>query len=149
MIRMQDLGELGYGSLVTLTEWWDQKRIDEGKITKKDVLKKASTYGYLLPGGLATLTTAFGWMPALKPWDEHIAHGFIYDFPRFIKNVVGSMREEAGTRSSAAVREAQQILAQHRAGTARQLAAPGARVTGQLLAEPGQIPVMSEETLLV
>ena len=149
MIRMQDLGELGYGSLVTLTEWWDQKRIDEGKITKKDVLKKASTYGYLLPGGLATLTTAFGWMTALKPWDEHIAHGFIYDFPRFIKNVVGSMREEAGTSSSAAVREAQKILAQHRAGAARQLAAPGARVTGQLLADPGQIPVMSEETLLV
>jgi len=124
MIRMQDLGELGYGSLVTLTEWWDQKRIDDGKITKKDILKKASTYGYLLPGGLATLTTAFGWMPALKPWDEHIAHGFIYDFPRFIKNVVESMREEAGTRSSAAVREAQRILAQGRRQTAnRQLGA--------------------------
>lgn len=145
MIRMQDLGELGYGGLVTLTEWWDQKRIDEGTITKKDVFKKASTYGYLLPGGAALLTTAFGWVPALKPWDEHIAHGFIYDFPRFIKNVVNAMREE--TSSSAAVREANRILAQRRKQPA--LNPGGAKATGQLLAEPGVIPVMAEETILV
>lgn len=108
-IKMQDIGELAYGGLVTLTEWYDDKRIDEGKITKKDVLKKASFYGYLIPGGFCTLTSAFGWVRALKPWDEHIQHGFIYDFPRFIKNMVGAMRTERGS-SSAAVREAQRIL---------------------------------------
>lgn len=109
MIKMQDLGELGYGGLVTLTQWWDDKRIADGKITEKDVLKKASFYGYLIPGGLCTLTSAFGWVRVLKPWDEHISHGFIYDFPRFIKNIVGAMRETSTTQSSA-VREAQRVL---------------------------------------
>lgn len=115
-IKMQDLGELSYGGLVTLAEWWDDKRIEEGKITKKEVLKKASFYGYLIPGGFCTLTSAFGWIRALKPWDEHISHGFIYDFPRFIKNMVGAMRTEAGRGSeSAAVKEAQRILRQRQA----------------------------------
>lgn len=109
-LRMQDIGELGYGGLVTLAEWYDDKRINEGKITKKDVLKKASFYAYLLPGGFCTLTSAFGWVRALKPWDEHVSHGFIYDFPRFIKNMVGAMRTERS--SSAAVSEAQRILRQ-------------------------------------
>lgn len=111
MIKMQDLGELGYGGLVTLTKWWDDKRIDEGKITEKDVLKKASFYGYLIPGGLCTLTSGFGWVRALKPWDEHISHGFIYGFPGFIRDLVGSLREAGGRgSSSAAVQEANRIL---------------------------------------
>lgn len=114
MIKMQDLGELGYGGLVTLTQWWDDKRIEEGKITKKDVLKKASFYGYLLPGGLCTLTSAFGWVRALKPWDEHISHGFIYGFPGFIKDMVGAMRTERGA-GSAAVDEANRIVRQRQA----------------------------------
>ena len=122
MIKMQDIGELTYGGLVTLTEGYDDKRIDEGKITKKDVLKKASFYGYLIPGGVCTLTSAFGWWRALKPWDEHISHGFIYDFPRFLKNTVNSMREEtAKSSSSAAVNEAQRILRERTA--AKQLGA--------------------------
>lgn len=121
MIKMQDIGELGYGGLVTLSEWYDDKRIEEGKITKKDILKKISTYAYVLPGGLCTLTSAFGWIRALKPWDEHISHGFIYDFPRFLKNIVGAMKAEAGKgSSSAAVREAQRIL-ERRKTTSRQL----------------------------
>lgn len=113
-IKMHDIGELAYGGLVTLTEWYDDKRIDEGKITKKDVLKKASFYGYLIPGGLCTLTSAFGWVRALKPWDEHISHGFIYDFPRFLKNVVTSMKTERGSKSSA-VEQANKILRQQQA----------------------------------
>ena len=123
MIKMQDIGELGYGGLVTLAEWYDDKRIEEGKITKKDILKKISTYAYVLPGGLCTLTSAFGWVRALKPWDEHISHGFIYDFPRFLKNIVGAMREPAGKgSSSAAVREAERLLElQRRRSTSKQL----------------------------
>lgn len=116
MIKMQDIGELGYGGLVTLSTWWDDKRIEEGKLTKKDVLKKASFYAYLIPGGLCTLTSAFGWVKALKPWDEHISHGFIYGFPGFIKDMVDAMREETqgggSAARAAAVREANKILAE-------------------------------------
>ena len=120
MIKMQDIGELGYGGLVTLATWYDDKRITDGKITEKDIIKKMSTWAYLVPGGLATLTSAFGWVRALKPWDEHISHGFIYDFPRFIKDTVTAMRTESRSSSSAAVREAQRVLDQ-RQSTSRQL----------------------------
>ena len=123
MIKMQDIGELGYGGLVTLATWYDEKRITDGKITEKDIVKKMSTWAYLVPGGLATLTSAFGWVRALKPWDEHISHGFIYDFPRFIKDTVTAMRTEAGrSNSSAAVREAQRVLEQRQRTSSRQLA---------------------------
>ena len=47
MIRIQDFGEVAYGGAVTLTSWWDNKRIEEGKIGTKDVFKKASFYTYL------------------------------------------------------------------------------------------------------
>lgn len=109
-IRKEDTGELAYGGLVTATEWWDQKRIDEGKITEKDILKKYSTYAYVVPGGLATIFSAFGVWRRMERWNEHISHGFIYDFPRFLKNVVNAMREGGAGAKSAAVREAQRIL---------------------------------------
>ena len=123
MIKMQDIGELGYGGLVTLSEWYDQKRIDEGKLTNKDILKKVSLYAYLIPGGIATLTSAFGWWRGVKPWDEHISHGFIYDFPRFVKNMVDVMGEDTSRNAgdSAAVREAQRILAAKKQAEQRRL----------------------------
>jgi len=137
MIRMQDVGELGYGGLVTLSEWWDDKRIAEGKITKKDIFKKASLYTYLLPGALCTLTSAFGFWRQISPWDEHISHGFIYDFPRFIKNMVNTMGEGTERRrnpgSSDAVKEAQRILDENRR-LAKQLNR-GARETGRYPAD--------------
>jgi hypothetical protein len=111
-VRMEDLGELGYGGLVTLTEWWDDQRIADGKLTEKDFFKKASTYGYLVPGGICLVTSAFDLARPIKPWDEHISHGFIYDFPRFIRKAVKSFSEE-GTAKSAAVREAQRIARLH------------------------------------
>jgi len=113
MIRIEDFGEIAYGGAVTWSEWWDNKRIDEGKITNKDFFLKASTYTYLGVGLAATLMSVFGWMRQWERWSEHISHGFFYDLPRFAWNLSKSM-SAAGRRGSesAAVREAQRILQQ-------------------------------------
>jgi len=111
MIRIEDFGEIGYGGLVTLTEWWDNKRIDEGKIGKGDVFKKASFYTYLGVGLAATLMSVFGWMRRYERWSEHVSHGFLYDVPRFAYNLTKALG--AGGRKgsgSSAVNEAQKIL---------------------------------------
>lgn len=111
MIRMQDLGEIGYGGVVTLTEWWDDKRIEEGKIAQKDIWKKASFWSYLGIGLPAILMSAFGWWRGMETWAEHISHGFLYDMPRFLRNVVKAMGTESrGRTNSDAVRQAQEIL---------------------------------------
>jgi len=112
MIRMQDIGEITYGGAVTLTEWWDDRRIADGKIAKKDIWKKASFYTYLGIGLPATMMSAFGWWRNMEKWTEHISHGFLYDMPRFVYNIVKSMSTEShGRTNSEAVREAQNILA--------------------------------------
>jgi len=85
---MQDFGEIAYGGAVTLTEWWDDRRIADGKIGQTDLWKKASFYTYLGIGLPATLMSAFGWWRQMEKWTEHISHGFLYDMPRFIYNVV-------------------------------------------------------------
>ena len=116
MIRIEDFGEIGYGGLVTLTEWWDNKRIDEGKIGKGDVFKKASFYTYLGVGLAATLMSVFGWMRRYERWSEHVSHGFLYDVPRFAYNLTKALG--AGGRKgsgSSAVNEAQKILERTRA----------------------------------
>lgn len=127
MLRMQDFGEIAFGGVVTLTEWWDDKRIDEGKIASNEVWKKASFWTYLGIGLTATLMSAMGWWKRQELWTEHISHGFLYDVPRFIYGVVKSMGATAGRggSKSAAVREAQEIIARGQA--ARQLGA-GRRV---------------------
>jgi len=119
MIKLQDVGELGYGGLVTGLVAWDEKRIAEGKITEKDLVKKAGFWGYLVPGGLSLFANALGWMRRYEPWTERLSHGFIYGFPAFLKDVVDIYKEEvpgsAGAKSSPAVREAQKLLAQAQA----------------------------------
>ncbi len=108
-IRVEDMGELAYGGLVTASKWWDAQRMVDGKLTDKDILKKFSTYAYLVPGGAATIMSAFGTWRRYETWLEHVSHGFMYDFPGWLVNVIQSMQ---GTSSrSAAVREAQRILA--------------------------------------
>jgi len=113
MIRIEDFGEIGYGGAVTLTEWWDNKRISEGKIGTKDVFKKASFYTYLGVGLAATLMSVFGWMRRYERWSEHVSHGFLYDVPRFAYNLTKALGTTGrkGTESKA-VQEAQQILQQ-------------------------------------
>jgi len=111
MIRIEDFGEIGYGGAVTLTEWWDNKRIDQGKIGTKDVFKKASFYTYLGVGLAATLMSVFGWMRRYERWSEHVSHGFLYDLPRFAYSLTKALGT-SGKRGSEsfAVQEAQRIL---------------------------------------
>ena len=111
MIRIEDFGEIAYGGAVTLTEWWDNKRIDEGKIGAKDVFKKASFYTYLGVGLTATLMSVFGWMRRYERWEEHVSHGFLYDLPRFAYGLTKAL-SAGGKRGSdsSAVQEAQRIL---------------------------------------
>ena len=132
MIRIEDFGEIAYGGAVTLTEWWDNKRIDEGKIARKDVFRKASFYTYLGVGLAATLISTFGWMRRWERWSEHISHGFFYDLPRFAYTLSKSLGAESRSRSdSEAVRHSQRILQLRQATPQRapvQLGEP-ARVT--------------------
>lgn len=117
-IRMQDIGELAYGGLVTGAEWWDSNRITQGTLLDSEVFKKAGFYAYLVPGLFATLASAFGWWRRQELWVEHISHGFLYDVPRFLYKTVQSMgTTTAGRRTqSEAIRQAQQILAQRQRG---------------------------------
>lgn len=138
MIRMEDFGEIAYGGVVTLTEWWDNQRITEGKIAKKDILKKASFYTYLGVGLTATLSSAFGWWRTQEKWMEHISHGFLYDMPRFILNVVQSMGTASRSVQSDAVRQAQEILRQR-----QQL--PAGRAAGV----PQTTPAYGEELAII
>ncbi len=110
MIRTEDIGELAYGGLVTALKYFDSKRIAEGKLTDKAILKKMSTYGYLVPGAGATILSAFGSWRRYNTWLEHISHGFIYAFPGWLTNVVQTMSSNSNA-GSAAVREAQRIIA--------------------------------------
>ena len=122
MIKIEDFGEVAYGGAVTLTEWWDNKRIQDGKIATKDVLKKASFYTYLGVGLTATLISVFGWMERYERWAEKVSTGFLYDLPRFAYNLSKTLGAQGRGRGSesAAVREAQRILQQR--STQRQLA---------------------------
>jgi len=115
MIKIQDIGELLYGGAVTTTEWWDNKRIEEGKITTKDIFKKASFYTYLVIGLGATAMSVFGWMKRFEPWTEKISTGFFYDLPRFAYNLTKSVTADKGRTESAAVKEAQRIVSQRKA----------------------------------
>jgi len=121
MIRIEDFGEVAYGGAVTLTEWWDNKRIEEGKIATKDVFKKASFYTYLGVGLVATLMSVFGWMRRYERWTEKVSTGFLYDLPRFAYNMSKTLSAAGISKASgsAAVKEAQRILQQR--STHRQL----------------------------
>lgn len=120
-IRIEDFGEIAYGGAVTLATWWDNKRIGEGKIGTKDVLKKASFYTYLGVGLVATLMSVFGWMRRYEVWAEKISTGFMYDLPRNAYEMSKSLSAQGRGRTSdvAAVKEAQRILREQQ--TARQL----------------------------
>lgn len=149
MIRMQDLGEIGYGGAVTLTAWWDQRRIDDGRITKREILKKASFWTYLGVGIPVTLMSAFGWWRRWERWFEHMSHGFLYDMPRFIFSVVQDLREEETTTTtskSEAVKKAQEILNRKKAelsGRETKALKQGAEDV-----RPGEVPVTDYDEIL-
>lgn len=114
MLRMQDTGELVYGGLVMGAEWWDDKRIKEGKLLATATWKKFSTWTYLGIGLVATLMSAFGWMRRYESWAENISHGFIFYLPIFTRDVINSMGTTTTGRGGA-VAEAHKILAQRAA----------------------------------
>ncbi len=130
MFRVEDTGELFYGGLVTGAEFFDKKRVEDGRIADGDFWKKWSTYAYLAPGLTATGMSAFGWGRRWSVWAEHVSHGFLYALPGFLTDVVQSMQN--GTTASAAVREAQRLInTKGRTPAARQLAAAGGRSTAR------------------
>ena len=120
-IKVSDLGELGYGGLVTLTEWYDSSRIAKGTLEKKEILKKFSFYTYVVIGLGATVISFMNGLSEKKgkrgiapEWMEHISHGFIYDLPRQIFNNVQALKTPPGMSTtgadSNAVRQARAIL---------------------------------------
>jgi hypothetical protein len=117
MLKVQDTGELVYGGLVMGAQWWDEKRISEGKLLAKDVWKKYSTWSYLGIGLIATLMGVFGWMRRYESWTEKISTGFIFYLPIFARDVITNMSTTTAGRgtNSAAVAEANRILAAKKA----------------------------------
>lgn len=118
MLRVADVSELAYGGLVTGMAQWDKKRVEDGKIEEKELFKKASFYTYLIPGLFCTTATAFGWMRGWDAYNERIAHGFIYGFPGFVLAIINAFSEGGAGAKSAAVREAERLLAEGRRSTA-------------------------------
>jgi hypothetical protein len=115
-IVIEDIGEVAYGGLVTLTEWWDTKRIAAGKIQKKELLKQAHFYTYIVIGLGATIVSAMHLWKGKDSWMEHISHGFMYDLPRQAFNAVQALKTPPGLSTtgadSSAVRQARAILEQ-------------------------------------
>ena len=113
MLKVQDLGELGYGVVVTAAGWWDNKRIASGQLTQKAFYKKAGFYAYWAIGLAATANSVWGFWRKGQSYSEHISHGFIYDIPRQVFNLIQSQRATpnmvAGD-AAAALREAQAII---------------------------------------
>lgn len=103
MLRIEDIGELAYGGLVTGLKRWDVGR----GVASSDVLKKTGFWGYLAPGLFATTATAMKWMPRQDAWLERISHGFIYGFPGFVMELVDAF---SGGTTSATVEEAERFL---------------------------------------
>jgi len=120
---MLDLSEIAYGGAVTVTEWWDNKRITDGTITKKELLKKFGFWTYWVVGLGATLCSAFGWWSRQEALMEHLSHGFLYDAPRNVYNAFQSLKEETTAGGGGAVQAAKEIIRQRQA----ELASKGAR----------------------
>lgn len=119
MITKEHAGPLVYGGLVTLSKWYDEKRISEAKITDKDTFKMYSTYVYLGIGIASLVATV--WWRRYQAWTDKLASGFLYGLSGFIYDAVKATQSTT-TSSAGAIAQANRILAQKRA-TAQQLGA--------------------------
>ena len=109
-IRVEDVGELGYGAAFAAANWWDSKQIDEGKLRKDEVFKRVGFWTYLGIGLPSTLISAMNWMPRQKTWVENISHGFLFYLPSFIMDTAKELSKPKVAGSSAAIAEANRIL---------------------------------------
>lgn len=114
MIRVEDVGELGYGAVFAGANWWDNQRITEGKLANSDVFKKAGFWAYVGIGLPATLASAMNWMPRQRTWIEHVSHGFLFYLPSFLMDTAKALSKPKTTQSSAAIAEANRVLRQAR-----------------------------------
>ena len=92
-LKIVDVSELAYGGMVTGLEFWDKKRIEGATLKKKELHKKVGFYGYLIPGLYGVVTTGFDLVRSQRNINERLAHGFIYDFPRFTLGLVESFKK--------------------------------------------------------
>jgi len=149
MIRVHDLSEVAYGGAVELAQWWDEKRIAAAKITKREILKKASFWSYLGLGIPATLMSAFGFWKRYELIAEHMSHGFFYGFPGFIRDVIVSMKKEGAApipTESAAVSKANEILRRRAVELSTEEKRGLGQGAGQVL--PGEVPVTDWQEIL-
>ncbi len=132
MIRIEDVGEVGYGAIFAGCSWWDNKRMKEttNPLKQEEVFKKASFWAFVGIGLPATLISSLNWMPRQNKWFEHMSHGFLFYLPSFILDTAKSLGTPASgiTHSSAAIAEANRIIQTRRA------LAPGAMGAGAYVA---------------
>lgn len=119
MITKEHVGPLIYGGAVTLTQWWDDKRITKGTVAAKDVFKLASTWSFLGIGILSLVGTI--WWRKYQRWTEYLAAGFLYGLPGFVYTTVKATSKTSGGNAGA-IAQAQAILNQKMAA-AKQLGA--------------------------
>lgn len=125
MLKVHDITEIAYGGLVTGLERMDKKRVTDGKIRNKDILKKYSTYAYAVPGAICTAATAMGWMRRYDAINERIAHGFLFGLPGFIMDIVDATGEGGGGAARSTVRDAEQFLRERTRREVRQTPGSG------------------------
>ncbi len=116
-LKIESSGAFIYGSLVTLTEYLDTKRIKEAKLRQKDVLKRYAFWTYMVIGLFASLNSIFGWFRKYEGWTDPIANGFLYDLTRQGYSLYQSMKT-ATTSGSAAIAEANRIVKENAARAA-------------------------------
>jgi len=113
---VQDLSEIFYGAALVGGEWWDGKRIADGKLTNKDVLQKAAFHIYLWPGLIAALANAMGAFsnrPKVAITMEKLSTAFLFYLPMEIYHSVKALKSTTNSSTGGtALREAQQILRQ-------------------------------------
>lgn len=138
------IGPLAYGGGVTLADWWDEKRITDGTLTNKEVLKKAGFWAFLGIGIPAFLMTAFDWMPRAARWTGPLSIGFLYGLPGFTRNTVTAVRSTTTHRTnteSEALRQAHEILRRKQSEAEAAAHAAGARATHYDVNDASQILV--------
>ena len=121
MITKEHIGPLLYGGAVTLTQWYDDKRMSQGKLTSKDVFKMVSTWTFLGIGVLSLVLTI--WWRRYQGWTDRLTSGFLYGLPGFIYTTVKATSGTSRAAGGGAIAEAQAVLNQKLAAINKQLGA--------------------------